>query len=140
MIDSIKIGILIFIFFGFNVAFAQSFEQRRILYNNTALNNINSNAIIIQAYKDIPVQTDILQEILDNISSKSTADFDIVKLIRILFLTNGEYDSIILKTLEPIPFWLEKNEDNREYWSENHMIMWMSSDWLLHEKYGKQID
>jgi hypothetical protein len=20
------------------------------------------------------------------------------------------------------------------------MIMWMSSDWLLHEKYGKQID
>jgi hypothetical protein len=142
MVNCIKIGILIFIFFGFNVASAQnqSFEQRRIQYNNTALNNINSNAIIIQAYKDIPVQTDILQEILDNISSKSTADFDIVKLIRILFLTNGEYDSIILKTLEPIPFWLEKNEDNREYWSENHMIMWMSSDLLLHEKYGKQVD
>src|SRR5690606_26438907 len=22
----------------------------------------------------------------------------------------------------------------------NHMIMWMSSDWLLHERYGKTID
>jgi len=26
------------------------------------------------------------------------------------------------------------------YWSENHMIMWMSSDWLIHERTGRPID
>jgi len=36
-----------------------------------------------------------------------------------------------------IPFWLPDSEgDIRQYWSENHMIMWMSAHWLLHESYG----
>jgi hypothetical protein len=125
-----------------NLLYSQNpaFEQRRVTYNNIALNNINDNSILIQAYKNLPVDVNILNTILNNIAIKSTSDFDIVKLIRVLFLSNGTYDSMILPILQPIPFWLEKNEDSREYWSENHMIMWMSSDWLLHEKYGKQID
>jgi hypothetical protein len=125
-----------------NLLFSQNpaFEQRKTIYNNEVLSNINNKPIIIQAYKNMPVDANALNTILTNISTKSTADFDIVKLIRILFFTNGEYDSLILPVLRPIPFWLEKNEDNREYWSENHMIMWMSSDWLLHEKYGKEVD
>lgn len=36
-----------------------------------------------------------------------------------------------------IPFWLPDTQGNiRQYWSENHMIMWMSAHWLLHESYG----
>ncbi len=116
------------------------YELRRLNYIESSLVNINDNSICIQAYKGVAVDQQILTTILNNISSRSTADFDIVKLIRVLCLSNGEYDSLILPVLRPIPFWLEKNETNREYWSENHMIMWMSSDWLLHEKYGKVVD
>ncbi|MFN8237148.1 MAG: T9SS type A sorting domain-containing protein [Chitinophagales bacterium] len=116
------------------------YEARRLAYIDNALSSLNSDAITIQAYKGVAVDPTELTTILNNIATKSTVDFDIVKLIRVLEFTHGEYDSLILPVLCPIPFWLEKNETNREYWSENHMIMWMSSDWLLHEKYGKIID
>ncbi len=36
-----------------------------------------------------------------------------------------------------IPFWLPDTQGNiRQYWSENHMIMYMSAHWLLQESYG----
>ena len=123
-----------------SIAQNSGFELRRNAYIENGINYLNSNSIIFQAYKNIPVDATTLNTILNNISTNTTADFDIVKLIRILFLSNGEYDNTILPILEPIPFWLTKNEDTRAYWSENHMIMWMSSDWLLHEKYGKTVD
>ena len=116
------------------------FEARRTAYIDHALNNVNADALSIQAARGIPVNQSELSTILANVSSRSTADFDIIKLIRILMFSHGEYDSQILPVLAPLPFWLEANEDNREYWSENHMIMWMASDWLLHEKYGKIVD
>ena len=116
------------------------FEVRRTAYINTALANLNNDALAIQAYKGIPVDPVKLNGILNSIATNVTSDFDVVKLIRILELSHGEYDSLILPVLRPIPFWLEKNEAVREYWSENHMMQWMSSDWLLHEKYGKPID
>jgi hypothetical protein len=61
-------------------------------------------------------------------------------MIRILFLTNGEYDSKILPVLNSVPYWINYGDTLRGYWSENHMIMWTSSDWLLHERYNKPID
>ncbi|MFN8281693.1 MAG: T9SS type A sorting domain-containing protein [Chitinophagales bacterium] len=135
------ISVLIFLFGNTNVlANDPVYIQRQQSYINVALTNTNSDVITIQAYKGIPVDSSILNTILRNLLAKSTADFDIVKLIRVLEFSHGEYDSLILPVLRTIPFWLESNETNREYWSENHMIMWMSSDWLLHEKYGKVID
>lgn len=116
------------------------YTQRQQSYMDNALANLSPDALTIQAYKGVPVNAGLLNTILVNLTNRSTADFDIVKLIRVLEFSHGEYDSLILPVLRPLPFWLEKNEDNREYWSENHMIMWMSSDWLLHEKYGKIID
>lgn len=116
------------------------YEARRAAYIDNALANFNPDALTIQAYKGVPLDPTALNTLVNNVATNSTSDFDIVKLIRILFLTHGEYDSLILPALRPIPFWLEKNESLREYWSENHMIQWMSSDWLLHEKYGKPID
>lgn len=116
------------------------YELRRLNYIDFSLANINDNSICIQAYKGVAVDQQVLTNTLHDITVESTADFDIVKLIRVLCFSHGEYDSMILPVLRPIPFWLEKDEDNREYWSENHMIMWMSSDWLLHEKYGKVVD
>lgn len=116
------------------------YEARSEAYIENAISSNDLDAITIQAYRNVPVNQQSLNSILSTIPTKSTVDFDIVKLIRVLFFSHGEYDSMILPVLRPIPFWLEKNETVREYWSENHMIMWMSSDWLLHEKYGKIID
>lgn len=110
-------------------------EQRKLLYRQTALSNFNNNAITIQAYEGVPVDQAVLNNTLANLINESVSDFDIVKLVRVLMLSNGEYDSLVIPVLETIPFWLQKDEDTRVYWSENHMIMWMSSDWLLYENY-----
>lgn len=117
-----------------------AYEQRRLNYISTGLNSLNDNAIVLQAYQNQPVDSALLQSVLNIIPTKSTSDFDIVKLVRILFLTNGEYDTLILNTLNNIPFWLNQDDTLRGYWSENHMIMWMSTDWLIHQKYGRPID
>ncbi|MDB5227754.1 MAG: hypothetical protein JWN78_1947 [Bacteroidota bacterium] len=116
------------------------YEARKNAYIDNALANFNGDAITIQAYKGVPVDSVALANQVYDVTINTTADFGIVKLVRVLMLSHGEYDSTILPALRNIPFWLEKNESLREYWSENHMIQWMSSDWLLHEKYGKIID
>jgi hypothetical protein len=116
------------------------FDARRIAYNDTALAHFNNSAVVTQAYLGLPVDTASLNGTLRALSRNETADFDIVRLIRVLCLSSGQYDTLILPVLDTIPFWLTKGDTVRNYWSENHMIMWMSSDWLLHEKYGRAID
>ena len=54
--------------------------------------------------------------------------------------TNYQYDSLILPVLNGVPYWINYGDTTRVFWSENHMSMWMSSDWLLHERYGKAVD
>ncbi len=116
------------------------YEQRRTDYINNALANPSPDAITLQAYINGTVDAGYLNNLLSGIESGTTSDFDIVKLIRVLYFTNGTYDSQILPVLNSVPYWLTKDEAQRTYWSENHMIMWMSSDWLLHERYGRAID
>ncbi len=117
-----------------------AYEQRRTDYINNSLSNFSSDAITIQAYRGLPLDTATLNYLVNGIPTKGTVDFDIVKLIRILFFTNGVYDAQIVPALNQIPYWINKGDTLHGYWSENHMIMWMSSDWLLHEKYGRAID
>ncbi len=118
-----------------------SFEERRQQYIDSALTNFNGgDAIVIQAYMGVPVDQNVLDGIFNVMLTKSTIDFDIVKLVRVLFLSNGEYESQILPSIYQVPFWLRDGENLRVHWSENHMILWMSSDWLLHERYNKPID
>ena len=137
--------IFLFLFFSLTI-FRQSFatepvyEQRRLDFIDTALTNFSKDVIILQAYKGLPVDQTTLSEILSSIKTNTVIDFQLVKLIRILFLSNGQYDSQILPALDSIPFWINKGDITRNFWSENHMIMWMSSDWLLYEKYNNPID
>ena len=125
-----------------NSSFANDpvYEQRRTDYINHSLANFSRHTITIQAYMGVPVDSATLHQMVGNIAQKSTADFDIVQLVRILCLSSGQYDSIILPALDSIPFWLTKGDTLRGYWSENHMIQWMSSNWLLHERFGKSVD
>jgi hypothetical protein len=117
-----------------------AYEQRRTDYINTALSNFSGDAITIQAYEGVPVDIASLQALTSTITTKSTVDFDIVKLVRVLCFSSGQYDTIILPALNSVPYWLTKSDTLRGYWSENHMIQWMSSDWLLHERYSKPVD
>jgi hypothetical protein len=117
-----------------------TYEQRRQNYIDTCLAKPNGAKLVLQAYRSLPVDTPTLTTILGNISTGVTSDFDIIELVRISYLYNGAYDAQILPVLNSVPYWINYGDTVRNYWSENHMIMWMSSDWLLHERYGKPID
>jgi hypothetical protein len=116
------------------------YEQRRLDYIDSCLASSNGAKIVLQAYKGVPVDSNLLNAKLASIAAGNTSDFDIIELIRIVFLANGTYDAKVLPVLNSVPYWLNYGDTVRNYWTENHMIMWMSSDWLLHEKYGKPID
>ena len=116
------------------------YEQRKQDYTDSSLTNGGGTKLILQAYRGLPLDTADLNSMLNNISTGVTSDFDIIELIRILYLTNGTYDAAILPVLLSVPYWVNNGDLIRNYWSENHMIMWMGSDWLLHEKYNKPID
>ncbi|MCG3164729.1 MAG: hypothetical protein POELPBGB_00488 [Bacteroidia bacterium] len=134
------IAVMNMLFFQVATATNPDFEQRRTAYINTALANPSPDVITIQAYQNGTVDAGYLNSLLAGIETGTTSDFDIVKLIRVLYFTNGTYDSEILPVLNSVPYWLTKDEAQRTYWSENHLIMWMGSDWLLHERYGRAID
>jgi hypothetical protein len=102
--------------------------------------NTTTSQNVLRAYKSLPLDTVELNIDLGTITTRTTIDFKIIELIRILYFTNGTYDAKILAGLNSIPYWINKADTVRNFWSENHMIMWMSSDWLLHEKYGRPID
>jgi hypothetical protein len=133
-----------FIVSGINRCAAQanypSYVQRQTDYRSTALANFGDDAITIQAYEGLPLDTPTLTSFLNGISTGSTSDFEIVQLIRCLYFTNGAYDSMILPVLNGVPYWINHDDTLRVFWSENHMSMWMSSEWLLHERYGKVVD
>jgi hypothetical protein len=116
------------------------YEQRKEAYIDSCLASASGKKLILQVHKGLPLDTSVLNSLLTSIPTRSTSDFIIIEMIRILFLTNGEYDSRILPVLNSVPYWINYGDTLRGYWSENHMIMWMSSDWLLHERYNKSID
>ena len=80
------------------------YEQRRTDYINNALANFNNNAITIQAYMGVPVDSVRLHDVLAGIPTDGTVDFDLVQLVRILFLSTGQYDTIILPVINTLPF------------------------------------
>ncbi len=120
------------------------YENRRLAYIDSSLAHFSDHAIVLQAYKNQPLNQSALDGMTVGITTHGTVDFDLVKLVRILFLTNAQsnttYNSQILTAVNSLPYWINYGDTLRGYWSENHMIQWMSSDWLLHEKYGKAID
>eukprot|EP00924_Labyrinthula_sp_SR-Ha-C_P001106 snap_masked-scaffold_7-processed-gene-13.37-mRNA-1 protein AED:1.00 eAED:1.00 QI:0/-1/0/0/-1/1/1/0/734 len=95
---------------------------------------------IIHAYLGFtsPGLDKILDRILSEIPAEQDPDFDIVKLVRLMYFTD-KYDNLILPVLQDIPFWLTPKEKLRVYWSENHIIMWTSSSYLIRSKFGKKI-
>ncbi len=135
------LGLLICLFVSQSIfANDTTYLNRLQAFRDTALLSTNDLDIIgIQAYENGVVDTNLINTILQNVNG-STFDFRLVQLVRVLFLTNGDYDNLIYPAVDTLPFWLTKYDTIRGYWSENHTIMWMSSDWLLHEKYGRTVE
>jgi hypothetical protein len=123
-----------------NLLSAQTFEDRREQYIDSALTNFNSNSMCIEAYENVVVTQSELDSIFDVMQTKTTIDFQIVKLVRVMMLGGGTYDNQIVPQLNSVPYWINNYDTIRGYWSENHMIMWMSSDWIMHEYTGRPAD
>ena len=112
---------------------------RQQAYIDSCLANPNRNTISVQAHEGLEVDTNTLNGIYDQFFVRSTIDFRIVHLVRTLLKGDGTHDSTALAELDPMPFWITPNDTLHGYWSENHMIQWMSSAWLLHEAFGRPI-
>ncbi|MCF8257426.1 MAG: T9SS type A sorting domain-containing protein [Flavobacteriales bacterium] len=121
-------------------AFSQSYEERRqqhLLYGQA---NVNDHTNVILGYNGQPLIQEYLDSIYSVMLTKSTIDFDIQRLVRAMFLSNGDYDSQIVSNLNLVPYWVNDSDTLHGYWSENHTCMWMSADWLIHERTGRPID
>ncbi len=118
----------------------EAYVERQMAYVDVALENNSGNVRTLQAYRGMPLDAENLEELLAVLPTKYDPDFQIVELVRVLFYSDGLYDEDILPVLDGMPFWLNPGDTTRNYWTENHMIMWMSSEWLLHERYGWEVD
>ena len=117
-----------------------AYEARRQAYIDTALRYGGSSAMPIQAYMGVPIDTAALRVIMANVTTGETNDFEFEQLVRILYLAPGTYDTIIVPTLRRVKYWINSGDTLDCYWSENHMAQWMSSHWLMHERYGVYAD
>lgn len=133
------LSLLFAIFIGY-ASFGQTYEQRKAQYMDSVMTNDYTDAIMIQAFQNDPVNQQHLDEIYDQFGVRSTIDFVLVELVRVMYLTDGSYDAQILAQMETLPYWINDGDILHNHWTENHMIMWMSCEWLMHERHGWEID
>lgn len=119
---------------------AQTYEQRKQQYTDSVQANGYDDAIIIQAFENDPVNQQRLDDIYNQFDTRSTIDFALVELVRVMFLSNGSYDQQIEAQMSTLPFWINDGDTLRNFWTENHMIMWMSCEWLMHERHGWTVE
>lgn len=102
-------------------------------------------AQVVLAYLGrFPLDENAMNMLVTEAATSSNSDFAISKLVRILFFTDGTswkeyYDDMILPTLKEESYWYtteccDKNDDTMN--SENHMLLWFSSAWLLNQREG----
>lgn len=117
-----------------------AFTARTQAYRDTALAHPGSDAMPIQAYSGVPVDSAALHAMLAGVATGETSDFQYEQLVRILLFAPGVYDSAILPIMLPVKYWVNSGDTLDCYWSENHMAQWMSSHWLMHEYFGVPAD
>ncbi len=128
-----------------------SYIERKNAYISKNLNSTNYHSILLQASQNLPIQEDLLQSALDHYQTeitkvKDNSDFDLILLLRLLYLLKRnqhiQYQSIfttISTLLGDERFWLTKGEKAKCYWSENHMICYLSS-WYLWNQLNNKSD
>ncbi|WP_298772978.1 hypothetical protein [uncultured Shewanella sp.] len=128
--------LLIFMFSpAVNALDSQSYQNRVDEILTQSLVSPNHDNMLALSYQGIE-NSAMVEAMIANIQTAGIPDFGLIKLIRIL-LNSDQYDDRILTGIEHFPYWISQGEKKYQYWSENHMIMWMSSEWLLHEHFGR---
>lgn len=110
----------------------QSRVEEILIQSQLSPNHDNMLALSYQGIENRAV----VEAMVANIQTAGIPDFGLIKLIRIL-LNSDDYDQLILDGISHFPYWIKNGETKYQYWSENHMIMWMSSEWLLYEHFGR---
>jgi len=123
-----------------------TFEERRDVYIRINKESNNLNALALKAYNNETMNPHLLNDCITNYNntkqSKKDNDFNMLLIMRILYLTkdnNYEQNEVLFNTITPLfkdqQFWLTKNEQTECFWSENHMIAYLSS-WHLWNQYN----
>ena len=112
------------------------FNQRKSNYIDNCLTVYPTNKfnLILQARRGVSITSTYLQSKLSSISQNSSA-FDLLDIVRISFFTSA-YDTYIQRAIASFRFWLTINEKEIIYWTENLSISFMSSHWLLNQKFS----
>ncbi|MFT6210599.1 MAG: hypothetical protein ACJATE_001220, partial [Bacteroidia bacterium] len=95
----------------------QSFEDRRAQYIDSALANPSNHSVTIQAYEGVTVNQQTLDDIYAQMQTRSTIDFAIVQLVRVMMLSNGAFDPEMIPFLNSVPYWINHSDTTRGYWS-----------------------
>ncbi|MCU0661633.1 MAG: hypothetical protein MUC50_04825 [Myxococcota bacterium] len=98
------------------------------------------DAMAILAKEGIEIPKTTIIEAVNNILTSSVGDFRLAEVVRVLYLAGDRYDQDILPRIEDLDFWLTQGEEQYVYWSENHMILWTSSAYLLKQRQGWPMD
>ena len=120
-----------------------TYIARKELYIQKNLLSNDRYALLLCASKKVDeLNVDLLQSAYTHyekeiLKSKDNSDFDLIFFIRLLYLLqdakSSEYDMVyekIANLWKDEKFWLTKDEKAKCYWSENHMICYLSS-WYL---------
>lgn len=120
-----------------DIPFSQSvYDARKQALFDSSVRNVNNSSSMIQAKLGIPVPQSTIDYYLNRMATSGEFDFDLIQIVRVFYFSNGEYEPQLLPGILAGPNWLSPNELKRVYWSENHIIMWTSSAYLLEQKYG----
>lgn len=118
------------------------FQQRQQTLIKYGLQHPSEQSLIIQAKEGIPLDQSYLTQILTKLPTNKNADFDLTKLTRCLYynISTSDKNQILSSIKQLQPFWLTPNQSTFIFWTENHQIQWMSSAFLLNQKYNLTID
>ncbi len=143
----LKTVLFAFLVFSINISstvFAGP-ELRKTAMRTVGLNTGDS---VILAYDGQLVPDSNIQSMLNSTLNNETGDFSLVKLVRILYFAethseqviSEEMETTLISSLSGLDYWLTWGEDQYCYWSENHMILWMSSAYLMRQLKGWEMD
>ncbi|MFA0813120.1 fascin domain-containing protein [Microbulbifer epialgicus] len=128
--------------------YLDAFRDRQIAYIERVLDSAkvepNNDHYVLRAYFDLPLDKEALAQGLTDLFTPGkhaykNPDMRLIEYIRIL-ADSDEYDDIILNEIIKLPYWQDEDtEGKRVYTSENHVLMWLSSSWLLWEMEGWNI-
>ncbi len=128
-----------------------TYNDRKELYIQKNVNNKDYYALLLQAFKNDTLNNDLFTNALKHyndeiLKTKDNSDFDLIFFIRLLYLLNNNnhtsYETVFLTISDLFKeerFWLTKNEKAKCYWSENHMICYLSS-WYLWNQLNNKSD